>query len=149
MTPRSELRELSGLDYLQGMIEGRFDPPPMALLLGQRLISVAPGEAVFRCTPTESHLNPMGVVHGGLLCALLDSAMGVAAQTEVPASVGFTSIELKVSFLRPLPFDGQEVEARGRVLKLGRSVAFMEAHAYDSRDRLLGHATSTLMRVGE
>ncbi len=143
-----EIGQLTGIDYLQGMIAGRFPPPPFASTFGVRLVAVAPGEAVFRCAPDESLLNPVGLVHGGVLSTLLDSAMGVAVQTEVDARVGYATIELKVSFLRPLPIDGQEIEVRGRTLKVGRKIAFAEAHAYDGSERLLGHATSSLARIG-
>jgi uncharacterized protein (TIGR00369 family) len=144
---REQLSGLSGIDYLQGMIDGRFPPPPFASSFALTLAAVAPGEAVFRCTPDESLLNPVGLVHGGVLSTLLDSAMGVAVQTEVEAGVAYATIELKVSFLAPLPVDGQELEVRGRVLKLGRRVAFAEGHARDGGGRLLGHATSSLARL--
>jgi uncharacterized protein (TIGR00369 family) len=73
--------------------------------------------------------------------------MGVAVQTEVPAGVGYATIEIKVSFLKPLPFDGREVEATGRVLQIGQRIAFAEAHVRDADGVLLGHATSSLARV--
>jgi uncharacterized protein (TIGR00369 family) len=140
---------LSGLEYLQGMIDGRFPPPPVASATGSRLVWVGDGEALFRCAPDGSWLNPLGLVHGGLLCTLMDSAMGVAVQTKTPVSTGYASIELKVSFLRPLPWDGRsEIEARGRALRVGRRVAFAEAHAFDGEGRLVGHATSSLAAVG-
>jgi uncharacterized protein (TIGR00369 family) len=145
---RTLIGTLAGLEYLQGVVDGRFPPPPMAYAIGARLIAVSPGEAVFRCTPDESFLNPLGLVHGGLLSTLLDSAIGVAIQAQAPAGVGYATIELKVSYTRPLPWDGEEIEVRGRTLHMGRTVAFGEGHAYDSRGRLLGHGTSSLSRVG-
>lgn len=139
---------MAGIDYLQGIVDGRFPPPPIAAVVGARLTRVADGEAVFRCAPDESFLNPLGLVHGGLLCTLMDSAIGVAVQTRCPVGVGYASIELKVSFLAPLPWDGEsEVEVRGRVLRVGRRVAFAEAHAHDANGRLVGHASSSLARV--
>jgi len=144
----AEIAGLEGLEYLQGIVDGRFPPPPFAALTGVRLTSVASGEAVFRAAPDQSWLNPLGLVHGGLLCTLLDSAMGVAVQTQVPAGVGYATVELKVSFLRPLRGDGRQIEARGRVLQAGARIAFAEAHAHDERGNLLGHATSSLARVG-
>jgi uncharacterized protein (TIGR00369 family) len=141
---------LSGLEYLQGMIDGRFPPPPVAVSVASRLVAVSDGEAVFRCAPDESWLNPLGLVHGGLLCTLMDSAMGVAVQTKVPVGVGYASIELKVSFLRPLPWDGSsEIEVRGSVLRVGRRVAFAEARALDHEGRLVGHSTSSLAAVSQ
>lgn len=136
--------EMSGLDLLQGMIQGRFPPPPFAVTIGARVLSVAPGQAVFGWAATEAYLNPFGLVHGGLLTTLLDSAMGCAAHTNGLASDMFATIELKVSFLRPVPFDGREIQAHGRVLQQGRRIVFTEAHAYDPDGVLLGHATSSL-----
>jgi uncharacterized protein (TIGR00369 family) len=142
---RESIAGMSGLEYLQGIVDGGFPPPPIACVVGSRLVSVKEGESVFRCAPDESFLNPLGLVHGGLLCTLMDSAMGVAVQTTMPAGTGYASIELKVSFLRPLPHDGtSEIEVTGRVLRVGRRVAFAEAHALDGQGRLVGHATSSL-----
>lgn len=144
-----ELRNgLSGLEFLNGMIEGRFPPPPVAGVVRQRLVSVADGEAVLRCVPDESFYNPIGLIHGGLLCTLMDSAMGIAVQTRLPADSGAASIELKVSFLRPVPADGRELEVRGHALRVGRRIAFSEAHAYLDDGSLVGHATSSLAIVG-
>ena len=85
----------------------------------------------------------MGIVHGGLLCTLLDTAAGCAVHSLLPAGAGFASIELKVSFLAPLRA-GDRTEVRGRVLRIGGRVAFAEAHARDARGQLVGHATTTL-----
>lgn len=144
---RAQLSDLSGREYLEGMIEGRIPPPPIAEMAASRLVSAGDGEAVFRCRPDESWLNPLGLVHGGLLCTLLDSAMGVAVQSTQPVGRGYATIELKVSFLKPVAFDGSELEARGRLLRVGRRIAFAEAHAYDAQGTLVGHATSSLARV--
>ena len=136
-----------GLEYLQRLVGGEFAPPPIAMVFNMVLHSVDDGEAVFRCTPDESFLNPLGLIHGGVLCTLMDTAMGVAVQTKVPADVGYATIELKVSFLKPAPYDGTPLEARGRVLRVGRTIAFSEAHAYTAGGTLVGHATSSLARV--
>ncbi|HET9719033.1 MAG TPA: PaaI family thioesterase [Solirubrobacteraceae bacterium] len=144
---RGQLAGLSGQAYLQGMIEGRIPPPPIAEMASSRLVSAGDGEAVFSCRPDESWLNPLGLVHGGLLCTLLDSAMGVAVQSTQPVGTGYATIELKVSFLKPLAYDGTEVEARGRVLRIGRRIAYAEAHAFDGHGALVGHATSSLASV--
>jgi uncharacterized protein (TIGR00369 family) len=138
----------SGLDYLQGIVDGCVPPPPAASLIGARLISVGDGVAVFRCVPDESFLNPLGLVHGGLICTLLDSAMGVAVTTKLTEPGGFASIELKVSFLAPAPFDGGELEVTGRVLRVGRRIAFAQAHANAADGRLVAHSTSSLVAYG-
>ena len=105
---------IPGREHLQAIIDGKLPVPPFAALVGARLDSVAEGEAVFRCTPDESTYNPAGVVHGGLLCMLLDSACGCAVQSLLPAGVAISSIEIKVSFLSPLRSDSGELEIRGR-----------------------------------
>ena len=134
---------LAGREFLQAILDRQLPPPPMAALIGAELVSVGEGEAVFRCTPDESTYNPLGIVHGGLLCTLLDTAAGCAVHSLLPAGAGFTTIELKVSFLAPLQA-GDGIETRGRVLRIGGRVAFAEAHARDERGQLVGHATTTL-----
>jgi uncharacterized protein (TIGR00369 family) len=133
----------SGRELLEAIIAGELPPPPMAALVGAELLAVGEGEALFACTPDESTYNPMGIVHGGLLCTLLDTAAGCAVHSTLPAGAGFSSIELKVSFLAPL-HAGDRIEVRGQVLRIGGRVAFAEAHAHDERGRLVGHATTAL-----
>ncbi len=135
---------LSGREFLQAIIGGRLPPPPIANLIGARLVSVDDGEAVFRCGPDESAYNPIGMVHGGLLCTLLDSAAGCAVHTRLPAGAGHGTIEIKVSFLEPLHADVGEIEVHGRALRVGGHVAFAEAHARDTRGRLVGHASTSI-----
>jgi uncharacterized protein (TIGR00369 family) len=143
-TLRAATSELPGLEFLQAIIDGRLPPPPIATLVGAELVSVADGEALFRCTPDESTYNPIGIVHGGLLCTLLDSAAGCAVHTRLPAGAGYGSIEIKVSFLEPLHADAGEIEIRGRALRVGRRVAFAEAYARDAGGQLVGHATTSI-----
>ena len=135
---------LPGREFLQAIIDGRLPPAPIANLIGARLVSVDAGEAVFRCAPDESTYNPIGMVHGGLLCTLLDSAAGCAVHTLLPAGAGYGTIEIKVSFLEPLHADVGEIEIHGHALRVGRRVAFAEAHARDTHGRLVGHATTSI-----
>jgi uncharacterized protein (TIGR00369 family) len=135
---------LSGREFLQAMIDGELPRPPFAALTGAELVSVGDGVAVFRASPDESTLNPLGLVHGGMLCTLLDSAAGCAVQSQLPAGVGASSIEIKVSFLSPVPADGTALEIEGRCLRIGRQVAFAEAHARTVAGKLIGHATTSL-----
>jgi uncharacterized protein (TIGR00369 family) len=141
-------RELSGRAFLEGIIDGRFAPPPIASLFGAELVSVGEGEAVFSCVPDESSYNPIGMVHGGWLCTLLDSAAGCAVHTLLPAGTGYSSIEIKVSYLKPVRAGEGPIEARGSVLRLGRRVAFAEAHAYRADGEPVGHATSSIAVIG-
>lgn len=135
---------LGGLDYLRALADGSLPPAPIMRLFGGRLASVAEGEAVFVAEPDDSTYNPIGMVHGGWLSTLLDSAAGCAVHTLLPAGVGYASIELKVSFLKAVRAGAGPVEVRGSVLRLGRSVAFAEAHATNAAGELVGHATSSL-----
>lgn len=135
---------LSGREFLEAIVEGRLPPPPIASLFAAKLVSVSDGGAVFRCTPDESTYNPIGMVHGGFLCTLLDSAAGCAVQTLLPAGAGYSSIEIKVSFLEALRAGAGEIVVSGRALRVGGRVAFAEADARDSDGQLVGQATSSL-----
>lgn len=135
---------LSGKEFLEAVIEGRLPQPPIAQLTGSRLVAIGDGEALFRCTPDESTYNPLGLVHGGLLCTLLDSAAGCAVHTLLLAGVGYSTIEIKVSFLKAIRADVGHLEVHGTVLRIGRRVAVAEAHARDPSGVLLGHGTASL-----
>lgn len=141
---------LSGRELLEAIADGGLPEPPMAALVGARLVSVGDGEVVFQCTPDESTYNPLGIVHGGLLCTLLDFAAGAAVQTLLPAGTASSSIEIKVSYLKPLLADTGAIDVHGRALRVGARVAFSEARATDHAGELLGHATSSLavLRLG-
>ena len=112
--------------------------------LGISLESVAPGEAVFVSTPDESVYNPIGVVHGGLVCTMLDSAIGCAVHTTLPAGVGYTSIDLNVSYLRPV-HAGMQLRARAWVVKPGRRVAFGAGEVRDADDKVVATATGSCL----
>lgn len=140
-------RGLSGRDHVQAIAEGTLPPPPIAALLGFRIVEVGDGEVRFAVTPDESVYNPIGMVHGGLACTLLDSVAGCAAQTTLPAGTGYTSLEIKVSYQRAIHADSGELVARGWVTKPGRRVAFAEADLRDGDDRLLASASSTLLVI--
>ena len=142
--PAAAASELPGREFLEAIVDGRLPPPPIAALFGAELLSVGDGEAVFRCTPDESAYNPIGTVHGGFLCTLLDSATGCAVHTLLEAGVGYSSIEIKVSFLKAVRADSGPLEVHGRALRVGRRVAFAEAQALDGSGELVGHATASL-----
>jgi uncharacterized protein (TIGR00369 family) len=135
---------LSGREFQEAVIDGRLPAPPIARLFGFRIVSVGDGEAVVRCLPDESTYNPVGLIHGGLMCTLLDTVCGIAVQTTLPPGVVAPTIEIKVSYLKAVRDDGREIECRGRALQVGRKVAFAEGHAYDADGTLLGHATTSL-----
>lgn len=136
---------MSGLDYLRAMKDGTIPPPPIITLMNMDLGEVDEGRVEFRCSPDESHYNPIGRVHGGFVCTVLDSAAGCAVQSTLPAGVGYTSLDLTVSYLRGLHHDSGELLAVGTVVKPGRRVAFAEARVTDAQGRLVATATSTLL----
>ena len=139
--------ELAGRDYLQAIADGILPPPPIASMLDFRITAVEDGEVSFAVTPDESAYNPIGLVHGGLVCTLLDSVVGCAVQSTLPAGTGYTSIELKVSYMRPIHADTGEVHARGWVTKPGRRVAFAEGDVRDDNGKLLASASSSLLII--
>jgi uncharacterized protein (TIGR00369 family) len=137
--------DLSGREYLQAMIDGRLPPPPISGLMAMTAVSVGEGTVEFRCSPDESAYNPIGVVHGGLVCTLLDSVAGCAVHSTLPAGMGYTSLEIKVSYLRPVRHGEGELTATGRVTKPGRRAAFVEGEVRDERGRLVATASSTCL----
>ncbi len=136
---------LTGLEYLRKIASGELPAAPMASHINARIVDVGEGTATFECWPDESHYNPIGFVHGGLVCTLLDSALGCAAQTLLPAGTGYTSIEIKVNYLRPVHSHSGPLIATGRVTKPGRRVSFTEGEVRDNEGKIVATAQSTLL----
>jgi uncharacterized protein (TIGR00369 family) len=137
---------LSGLDHLRAIRDGELPPPPIAVLMGFEPVEVEDGRAVFAVTPEEFHYNPIGVVHGGLAATLLDSAMGCAVQTTLPAGEAYTTLEVKVNFARPLTRETGRVVCDARVLHRGRTVATAEGRVFaEDTGKLLAHGTTTCL----
>jgi uncharacterized protein (TIGR00369 family) len=134
---------MTGREFLQSAIEGR-NAPAIGRTLGFELTRVEDGEVWFECTPDGSVYNPIGAVHGGLVCTLLDSACGCAVHSTLPAGTGYTSVEIKVSYLRPVQA-GDELVAHGWVTKPGRRVAFAEGDVRDAEGRIVATGSSTLL----
>lgn len=146
--PPEALRGMAGLDVLRAVAEGRLPGSPIAGLIGFRLVEAAPGRAVFEGTPGERHLNPMGGVHGGYAATLLDSCMGCAVHTVLAAGQSYTTLELKVSYVRGMTAATGPVRAEGSVLNAGRRAAFAEGRLLDASGRLMAHGTTTCMVFG-
>ena len=136
---------MSGLEALQLMAAGELPPPPIAKTLGFGAIEVEKGKATFTVEPAEFHYNPIGVVHGGLALALLDSAMGCAVHSTLAAGVAYTTLEVKANFVRPLTASTGPVRCSGTVVHLGRTVATAEGKIVDEAGKLYAHGTSTLL----
>ena len=137
--------EMSGLDYLRAIARGELPAAPMADLLSFGFHEIEEGRVVFECVPAEYHYNPIGAVHGGLACTLFDSAMGCAVHTLLPAGVGYTTVELKVNFLRPIFAKTGRLLCEGKSIHVGGRIATAEARLCDERGKLYGHATTTCM----
>jgi uncharacterized protein (TIGR00369 family) len=127
------------------MVAGEVPPPPVAQLLGMGIAEIEVGRVVFTMNPAEYHYNPIGTVHGGVISTLCDSAMGCAIQSTLPAGVGYTTVELKVNFLRPLLVTSGTVRCEGRTIHVGGRIATAEARVVDAEGRLYAHATTTCM----
>ena len=136
-------RKMAGIDFLRAIRDGDLPAPPIAVLLGFRLAEVEPGLAVFECTPSEQHYNPIGVVHGGLAMTLLDSAMGCSVQTRTPAGGGYTTLEAKTNLVRAITDKSGPLRAIGKVLHFGSRVATAEGRLEDASGKLYAHATTT------
>jgi uncharacterized protein (TIGR00369 family) len=120
-------------------------PPPVAELIGIQLVDSGGGVCTMRLEAGEQHMNPMGTVHGGILCDLADAAMGMAFFSTLDEGESFTTLELKINYLRP--FWTGTLIARGTVISRGRTIGLTECRVVDDRDRLIAHATSTCMAL--
>lgn len=144
VSPQVLLSE-DGLSFLQGIVDGRIPAPPISETLGFWLAAVSDGRAVFESVPEFRHYNPIGVVHGGYAATLLDSALGCAIHTTLKKGEGYTTLELKVNLVRAITQDTGRIEAEGRIIHRGRTVATAEGHLRDEAGRLYAHASTTCM----
>src|SRR5215212_6685731 len=138
-------RNLSGLEYLQRIAEGSLPRPPISALMNFGLAELGHGRAVFTVEPAEYHYNPIGVVHGGLAATLLDSAMGCAVHSTLPAGAGYTTLEIKVNYVRPMTAETGEVRCEARVIHVGGRTATAEGRVTDAAGKLYAHATTTCL----
>lgn len=141
----SAARELSGRAFLEAMARGELPAPPVMRLLNTGFAELDEGRVVFTMEPAEYHYNPIGSVHGGVITTLCDSAMGCAVHSTLPAGAGYTTVELKVNFLRPITVATGVVRCEGRVIHVGGRIATAEASLVDAAGRLYAHATTTCM----
>lgn len=136
---------LTGLEVFAAMFDGRIPPPPIGRTLDFTLLRVAFGEAIFQGRPGRSHYNPLGSVHGGWFATLLDSALGCAVHTTLPAGKGYTTLELKLNIVRALSDRVPLVRAEGRVVHGGKQVATADARLVGHDGKLYAHATTTCL----
>lgn len=133
------------LDLIEKMLSGEAPAPPVARLIGFRLTSIKAGEAVVEFEATEAHANPMGTLHGGVLCDIADAAMGLAYAAALGEDESFTTLELKINFLKPV-WKGK-LFAVGRVIKQGRTVGLVECDVTDEQGALVARSSSTCLTL--
>jgi len=138
-------KQMSGLAFVQGLVDGTLPLNTIAETLGYDIAEVTRGRVVVTATPNQTHLNPSGTVHGGLAATLLDSAMGLAIQSTLEPGVGSTTLEFKISLVRPITPDTGPIAAEGVVLNCGRRVGTSEGRITDRDGRLLAHGTTTCL----
>lgn len=138
---------MAGIDVMRAIAGGELPPPPIASLMNFAVTDVQAGRVTFLCTPGEEHYNPLGTIHGGLVCTLLDTVAGCAAHTTLDAGVGYTSIEIKVSYLRPVTLSSGTLSAVGTVTKNGRRVIFAEGTVLDAAGHPVASASSSLLVI--
>ena len=137
--------EQTGLEQIQFFAAGGLNYKGIGHKLGFRVAEVENGRVVFEATPTEEAYNPLGTVHGGYLATLLDSALGCAVHTTLKPRLGYTTLELKVNYLRAMTAAAGQVRAEGRVIQTGRRAAFAEGEIKDERGRVYATATTTCL----
>lgn len=140
-----EAQKLSGLELMQGLIDRKYPAPPIAQTLDFTLAEVEKGRAVFVGTPHYGYYNPLGTVHGGYIATLLDSALGCSIHTTLAAGQSYTTLEIKVNYVRPILANTGQLWAEGKVINVGRRVATSEATLKDKDGKLYAHATTTCL----
>lgn len=143
--PAGMTAERDGIDVLKAIVAGELPQPPISRTLGFHLVGTGDGRAVFEGIPAIDHYNPTGTVHGGYAATLLDSALACAIYSALRRGEGWTTIELKVNYVRAMTGDTGPVRAEGRVIHRGRTMATSEGDLKDKSGKLYAHATTTCM----
>jgi uncharacterized protein (TIGR00369 family) len=142
---REQLRERSGMEFLNGIARGELPPAPIADLIGFIPIVAERGRMVFQGTPGPQHYNPLGTVHGGYAATLLDSCLGCAIHTMLDAGKGYTTLELKINYVRALTDKTGPIRAEGKVVNVGGQIGIAEARLTDVQGKLYAFATTTCL----
>ena len=147
VTTQTTAASMPGLSFWRAVADGQLPPPPITELLRMHVVEVEDGRVTFDFTPDVSMYNPLGMVHGGAVCTLLDTATGCAMHTTLPEGVSYTSVEIKVNYLKPVTVDSGTLTAVGTVVKAGSRIGFAEAEVTDASGKLIATATSTLLVI--
>jgi len=145
VVPIEQARTMDGLTLFGEMVAGRLPAPPICKALGIRLAEVELGRVVFGYEPVFEHYNPLGSVHGGVAATLLDSVMGCCIHTTLKAGTGYTTLEIKVNYVRAMTDKTGPVRAEGKVINGGSRIATSEGRLVDASGRLLAHGTTTCL----
>lgn len=143
--PQDRIAGMTGMQVFEAILSGALPLPPIGDTLDFVLMHTEPGVAVFQGKPMLRHYNPLGTVHGGWFCTLLDSALGCAVHTTLPAGKGYTTLEVKVNMLRPLTTAVPLVRAEGKVIHAGRQVATAEGRLVGPDGKIYAHGTTTCL----
>lgn len=143
--PAERQKDMTGLAFVQGLADGSLPLNTIARTLGYDVTEAENGRVVITTVPNDTHLNPAGTVHGGFSATLLDSCMGLAIQSTLEQGVGQTTLEFKISLVRPITLETGAIKAEGIVLSRGRRVGTAEGRITDSTGRLLAHGTTTCL----
>ena len=138
-------REMTGLEFVQGLADGTLPLNTIAETLGYDIVEAESGRVVVTAEPRDNHLNPAGTVHGGLAATMLDSCMGLAIQSLLGKGTGSTTLEFKISFVRPITPGTGPIRAVGTVINCGRRIGTAEGRITDDKGRLLVHGTTTCL----
>jgi uncharacterized protein (TIGR00369 family) len=138
-------KQMSGLEFVRGLVDGTLPLNTMARTLDYDVTEAASGRVVVTAEPSGIHLNPAGTVHGGLAATLLDSCMGLAIQSTLEKGIGQTTLEFKISLVRPITPETGVIKAEGLVLSRGRRIGTAEGRITDANGRLLAHGTTTCL----
>jgi len=136
---------MTGLEFVRGLANGTLPLNTIAQTLGYDIVEAEDGRVVITAEPRDSHLNPAGTVHGGLAATLLDSCMGLAVRSTLPKGINSTTLEFKISFMRPITPQTGEIRAEGWVINCGRRVGIAEGRITDRQGRILVHGTTTCL----
>ena len=140
-----QMKTMSGMEVFEAIRRGELPTPPIGRLMDFLAIEFEPGRFVFQGTPRVDHYNPLGTVHGGYAATLLDSCVGCAVHTMLPAGKGYTTLELKVNYIRAMTEKTGPVRAEGRTISVGKQTAVAEGRLTDSHGKLLAFATTTCL----
>lgn len=145
VVPLEQVRPMDGLTLFREIRAGRLPAPPISKTLGMTLEEVDLGRVVFGYTPVFDHYNPLGSVHGGIAATLLDSVMGCCIHTTLKAGTGYTTVEIKVNYVRAMTDKTGPVKAEGKVINVGSRIATSEGRLTDASGKLLAHGTTTCL----